>query len=120
MGGGQIGLASIAAVAAICAGVYYGNVGDIKVLIDSLLEPAELKWFREGKERGSSLIFTTDRLRFFNGRVKGRPMVLCVVGHCFDVTGGETFYFGADQPYNCFIGRGFSISPPPPAPTPPR
>ena len=45
-----------------------------------------------------------ERLKVFDGRLEGLPLILCVVGHCFDVTEGEQFY-GVGQTYNAFVGR---------------
>eukprot|EP00291_Cryptomonas_curvata_P012289 CAMPEP_0172192738 /NCGR_PEP_ID=MMETSP1050-20130122/24519_1 /TAXON_ID=233186 /ORGANISM="Cryptomonas curvata, Strain CCAP979/52" /LENGTH=124 /DNA_ID=CAMNT_0012868123 /DNA_START=133 /DNA_END=507 /DNA_ORIENTATION=+ len=63
-----------------------------------------VEWLKRGIESGEQLVFTKERLKVFNGRLDGLPLILCVVGHCFDVTEGEQFY-GVGQTYNAFVGR---------------
>jgi hypothetical protein len=46
-----------------------------------------------------------ERLTWFNGQKEGRPIILCILGHCYDVTEGKQFYFGETEGYNCFVGR---------------
>jgi len=59
---------------------------------------------QERAARGANIIFTRDMLQQFDGRVAGRPLVLCVLGECFDVSEGEQFY-GAGSHYSCFAGN---------------
>ena len=60
---------------------------------------------QERAARGDrNVLFTRDRLKLFDGSVAGRPLVLCVMGECFDVSDGEQFY-GAGAHYSCFAGN---------------
>ena len=59
---------------------------------------------QERAARGANIIFTRDMLQQFDGSVAGRPLVLCVLGECFDVSDGEQFY-GAGSHYSCFAGN---------------
>ena len=40
----------------------------------------------------------------FDGRTPGLPIILSVLGHCFDVTEGAQFY-AVEKTYNAFVGR---------------
>ena len=60
---------------------------------------------RETAARGQGgVLFTREKLRLFNGSVLGRPLVLCVLGECFNVSTGEDFYAPGSS-YACFAGN---------------
>ena len=50
------------------------------------------------------VLLTREQLRQFDGRVEGRPLLLCVLGECFDVSTGAQFY-GPQESYSCFAGN---------------
>eukprot|EP00960_Hanusia_phi_P066543 766421-Hanusia_phi.AAC.2 len=61
-------------------------------------------WLEQQKENSGEFLFTKDILRDFDGSVEGRPIVVCILGSCFNVSAGERFY-GKGKHYSCFAGN---------------
>jgi hypothetical protein len=68
-------------------------------------DPAAAWLAREQAAHGAAgVLFSREKLRLFDGSVPGRPLVLCVLGECFNVSAGEQFY-GPESSYACFAGN---------------
>ena len=61
-------------------------------------------WIEKQKENKGELIFTKEILRYFDGSVEGRPIVVCIVGSCYNVSAGARFY-SKGMHYACFAGN---------------